>query len=155
MGTTLQTYIQTTQIHVSHWDHVFMRTGLSSKLFMSYKELPVFLKWFYTEADTSLRKIFYYLSPAPPIFKNDLTHFFDDNNIVGGSEYRSGQGRRGGGEEKERGRSQKLNHSHVSNLRVIFLLPKDINQIKLALLWMKEREYNIVNQSNYQLCDTH
>lgn len=61
----------------------------------------------------------------------------------------------GGGEEKERGRSQKLNHSHVSNLRVIFLLPKDINQIKLALLWMKEREYNIVNQSNYQLCDTH
>lgn len=55
---------------------------------------------------------------------------------MGGSEYRSGQGRRrrAGEEEKERGRSQKLNHSHVSNLRVIFLLPKDINQIKLVLL---------------------
>lgn len=66
----------------------------------------------------------------------------------------TGVGRVGGEggeeEEKERGRSQKLNHNHVSNLRVIFLLPKDINQIKLVLLWMKEREYNnIMNQSNY------
>lgn len=116
------------QIYVGHWKHVCMRTGLCSKLFMSYKELPAFLKWFHTEAAYFTQKIFYYLSPAPPIFKNELTQFFDDNNIVGGSEYRSGQGRRrkgGGGKRRrrrERGRSQKLNHSHVSNLRVFFFL---------------------------------
>lgn len=66
---------------------------------------------------------------------------------LGGSEYGSGQGGRkagGGG-----GRSQELNHSHshVSNLRLFLFLPKGMNQIKLVLL--------CVNQSNYQICDTH
>lgn len=92
-------------IYVRHWEHVIMRARLCSKLFMSYKELTVFLKWFHTEAAYFTQKIFYYLSPAPPIFKKELTQFFDDN-IVGGSEYRSGKGRRrgGGGKEDEEGK---------------------------------------------------
>lgn len=36
-----------------------------------------------------------------------------------------------------------------------FFLPKGMNQIKLVLLWVKEEEYNSMNQSNYQICGTY
>lgn len=76
---------------------------------------------------------------------------------LGGSEYGGGRVGESEGEEEveEGGRSQELNHSHVSNRRLAFFLPKGMNQIKLVLLWMKEEEYNSVNQSNYQICGAH
>lgn len=59
---------------------------------------------------------------------------------LSGSEYGSGQGGREGGGGGGDGGSQELNHSHVSNLRDFFFLPKGMNQIKLVLLWVKEEE---------------
>lgn len=93
---------------------------------------------------------------SPPILKNELTQFLMATPL-GGSEYGSGQGGRkgGGGGGGGGGKSQELNHSHVSNLRLFFPLPKGMNQIKLVLLWVKEEEYNSMNQSNYQICGTH
>lgn len=91
---------------------------------------------------------------SPPILKNELTQFFD-GNATGWEWVWGWQGGRKGGGGGRGGRSQELNHSHVSNLRLFFFLPKGMNQIKLVLLRMKEGEYNSVNQSNYQICGAH
>lgn len=88
---------------------------------------------------------------SPPMLKNELTQFSDGNATEWEWVWGWQGGRKGGG-----GGSQELNHSHVSNLRLFFFfLPKSMNQIKLVLLWMKEEEYNSVNQSNYQICGAH
>lgn len=74
---------------------------------------------------------------------------------LGGSEYGGGRvGEREDEEEEEVAGAK----SWITAMWVIlgfFFLPKGMNQIKLVLLWMKEEEYNSVNQSNYQICGAH
>lgn len=74
---------------------------------------------------------------------------------LGGSEYGGGRvGEREDEEEEEVAGAK----SWITAMWVIlgfFSLPKGMNQIKLVLLWMKEEEYNSVNQSNYQICGAH